>query len=182
MNNKLCAKCKRMLSLESFTKLRKTKDGLDAWCRECKHQDYLKRPKELNQEYAKRSYRKHRERMLEKQKQKLANPPEKWLEWRRAYDRKRYKNNSAIYKTRSEMRKAAKLKAIPSWADKNAIKSIYAMARLLDKLNPWIKHHVDHIIPLRGDNVCGLHMPENLRIISATENLKKGNRMPNPTL
>jgi len=57
------------------------------------------------------------------------------------------------------------------------IKSIYARARLISE---WtgIPHHVDHVIPLKAKNCSGLHVPWNLQIITARENVRKRNRMP----
>lgn len=37
-------------------------------------------------------------------------------------------------------------------------------------------HHVDHVIPLQGQNVSGLHVPENMRVIPALENIRKSNK------
>lgn len=72
-------------------------------------------------------------------------------------------------------RRAKRLQATPSWADTTAIAEIYAEARRRTVLT-GTPHEVDHDIPLAGRKVCGLHVANNLQIISATENKRKGNR------
>ena len=62
----------------------------------------------------------------------------------------------------------------PRWADHSKINAIYEQAKLLT-LTTGIPHHVDHIIPLHGKLVSGLHVHENLRAIPALENKKKSN-------
>lgn len=65
--------------------------------------------------------------------------------------------------------------ARPSWANRIEIAAFYVLARL-KSAETGIAHHVDHIIPILGKLVCGLHAPANLRVITKLENLQKSNR------
>jgi protein-arginine kinase activator protein McsA len=60
------------------------------------------------------------------------------------------------------------VKAQPKWVDKAALISIYERCPK--------GYHVDHIIPIKGTNVSGLHVPWNLQYLPAEENIRKGNR------
>jgi hypothetical protein len=72
-------------------------------------------------------------------------------------------------------RHAAKLQRTPPWAVLDKIEEMYELAQFATE-ESGVPYHVDHIIPLQGNNVSGLHIHENLQVIPATENLSKGNR------
>lgn len=65
--------------------------------------------------------------------------------------------------------------ATPKWANMDLIKSIYIKCSEVCK-DTGVPHHVDHIVPINGDSVCGLHVENNLQIITATENMSKGKK------
>jgi hypothetical protein len=65
--------------------------------------------------------------------------------------------------------------AFVSWADRGAISAIYEIATRASRCT-GISFHVDHVIPVRGRLVSGLHVPENLRVIPKIENLRKNRR------
>ncbi|MEZ5935346.1 MAG: hypothetical protein R3F54_26170, partial [Alphaproteobacteria bacterium] len=80
---------------------------------------------------------------------------------------------------RSQRRRARKLRAMPDWLSpeqRDEIEAVYAEARRLTE-ETGVEHHVDHIVPLKGRNVRGLHVPWNLKVVTAEENLRKGNRL-----
>lgn len=65
--------------------------------------------------------------------------------------------------------------ATPPWATHEKVLEIYEQARKISELT-GVQHHVDHVVPLTSKMVCGLHNEFNLRVIPATDNLKKHNR------
>lgn len=80
-----------------------------------------------------------------------------------------YIENRGAYRARKLRRKEATRLATPPWSDMAKINQIY---RKCPK-----GHHVDHIVPLQGENVCGLHVYWNLQYLPAEENIRKSNRL-----
>lgn len=93
--------------------------------------------------------------------------------------RNRYYNNKSTFLYHNANRRAAKNKATPDWLtteDRKNILAVYEMSRRLSEC-VGVEHHVDHIIPLQGKTVCGLHVPWNLAAIPATINRRKLNKV-----
>lgn len=84
----------------------------------------------------------------------------------------RVERRKEILKATAQQRKLALRFATPTWVNRNAIEAIYVEARQLTATT-GMKHEVDHIIPIQGKRVCGLHVPWNLRVVTKAVNARK---------
>lgn len=98
------------------------------------------------------------------------------LEKARQIDRKWRKNNPHKHAAKQSARKGAAKLATPKWANKFFIHEIYRFCRFKRKIM-GIDFQVDHIVPLKSSLVCGLHVENNLQIVTALKNHSKGNRL-----
>lgn len=91
--------------------------------------------------------------------------------------RERQKNNPAAYAKNQAARRAAKLLRTPKWLSKDDLwfmQQAYELASLRTKTLGFA-WHVDHVVPLQGKKVSGLHVPWNLQVIPGALNIAKNN-------
>lgn len=100
-------------------------------------------------------------------KERGAAKYQEWYAMNREKKLQYQKDNSERYNFYWNRRKAHIKQATPKWADEESIKQIY--------LHRPEGHHVDHEIPLRGKDVCGLHVETNLQYLTGPENMRKSN-------
>ena len=117
----------------------------------------------------KRSYAENRERELEGMRRWKAENPGKIRDWT--------ERNYARINANSMARYLARLRATPVWANHEAIEAFYQEARRLTR-ETGIPHEVDHIYPLRAKWCCGLHVENNLQVLTSAENKSKSTRRP----
>lgn len=158
-------------------------------CVECAKLHNL-RWKEKNPDYGKEWLSNNQERMKFLKKEWKINNKIHVSEYGRQYY---FKNKETILAKGSEWSKsnrpkrnsywskykAQKLKATPPWLTEDHIsqmQDMYWLAKDCESVSGQ-KYHVDHIVPLQGENVCGLHVPWNLQVIPAELNLSKGNKL-----
>lgn len=127
------------------------------------------RNQERQAEKRKRAYAENRERELEGMRRWKAENPGKIREWT--------ERNFARINAYSRDRYLARLRATPAWANDEAIEAFYQEARRLTR-ETGIPHEVDHIYPLRAEWCCGLHVENNLQVITSAENKSKSTRRP----
>jgi 5-methylcytosine-specific restriction endonuclease McrA len=147
---------------------------------ECIREDWVKdneRRKTLpKSEASKEAGKKYYEKNKDAVKARAAARP---LEEKQKYKEKYRQKNPEIYKTLVSLRKRRHRNATPPWLtaeQKLVIRNLYLTAMTLTK-STGERYVVDHIVPLSNPDVCGLHVPWNLRVITQEENLKKSNKL-----
>lgn len=160
---KNCVKCNQTKDLVEFYKQKAAKDGLRPWCKSCVYS------------YNKNRYENNREFIAAQQAEYYIDNKDHISARRKQWD----VDNPGRSVAKCRKRYAAKLQRTPAWLtkeDHEKMEDFYIMARYME-IATGIPHQVDHIIPLQGKNVCGLHVPTNLQVITAEENRKKSNKV-----
>lgn len=100
-------------------------------------------------------------------------------EAKNAYKKKHKESNPDYYRTLVSFRRRRFRDATPKWLSAEQKMEIRLKYRLAIELSraTGVRHAVDHEVPLQGEDVCGLHVPWNLRVITQDENLKKSNKL-----
>ena len=184
---KLCKSCLSLKEKTNFSKCSKRADGYSHECKECFSKN---RPSRAGSEKSKESWKKYYAENADGLKQRRKGCPAtreyaaiRYIKNRENHllqsrDYRKTASAKAMHAERQKRRDQAKRRASPPWLSEEHIKSmadLYWLSQDL-KLVAGQEYHVDHIVPLRGRKICGLHVPWNLQILPADMNLKKSNR------
>lgn len=178
---KACYKCKNAQPASEYYKRSRSSDGFAGICKSCSREydagrRHIRRAQQKHRLATDESFRLARKKHYEKWRE---NNPEGWAEKERKrmiYIAKHKKENRGIYSAQWAQYNAAKLRLTPEWSDLKEIEKIYIKAQKMTE-EMGVKYHVDHIYPLQGKDCHGLHLPINLQIITATENIRKSNKI-----
>lgn len=119
----------------------------------------------------KESVEAYRKQYAERNKSKISRKNKAWSAMKRA------SKDASFYASKlsaQRKREAAKLNAIPCWADNFYTKGMYEVAAIFRRVG--IDMQVDHVVPLQGKTVSGLHWHGNMQLMIGTANSSKHNR------
>ena len=187
-SHKECGTCKELLPLESFYKNKGGRLGRHSNCKRCHGNNGLRWKSEnralLNarmQEYRDNNREHVRElgrNRYDPDKARIKNQEyrRKHPDYGKEYTKQWCKDNPEKAAANSAKRRAKQHSATPEWANDFFIREMYELAQLRREAT-GIDWEVDHIVPLQNDLVCGLHVEQNLQVITANENRRKHNKL-----
>lgn len=150
-HHRRCSKCRQTLPLSAFHHDATASSGFTSACKRCRREQFLLY-------YAPRA-----EELREKNRAKMRQC------------RPNANAAQALWRARA-------LNAVPAWYDVDKVREFYRQAHELTK-QTGVPHEVDHIVPLCGMDghgtqiVCGLHVQDNLQVITKDHNVEKGDRL-----
>ena len=153
-------------------------------CVECLKVEWIK-SNEFRAEYFKQYNRREevkdkKNEWYEANKEQVMNAAKiRPIEIKREYQKAWKERNTTWVRADTKARRRKHREATPKWLtkkEKAEIRQLYQIAIIMSKTTGE-QYVVDHIVPLRGNDVCGLHVPWNLRVITQEENLKKSNKL-----
>ena len=174
---KTCHKCQTSKPLSEFCKNKTAKFGVSSSCKVCQSA-YNKEYREKNREALLQADRDRYANNAEDLKAKAAKYKSENKDYYDEYNKSYYRLNKHKFLAANSKRRKVIVRATPTWLSdqhKQEIEDAYWLAQDL-RATSGETYHVDHIIPLQGKDVCGLHVPWNLQILPADLNLQKGNR------
>lgn len=172
-----CRTCNVSKPLTEYQRHSSYKDNISTQCKLCVS-EYRKSIRASNIErdrnYSRKYKSKNREAVLQRSKKYAADNPEKRKATMKAYRKANPEKDAESVRRRQ----AAKAQRTPNWLTEDDIWMMQEAYRLAEirAIMFGFSWHVDHVIPLRGRLVSGLHTPYNLQVIPAKENLSKFNR------
>ena len=159
---KICSKCQKQKPFDAFYKAKNTKSGYQANCKDCAKAYTQAWISNLDKkEYYKENHQKYKD----VHKQYRENNKEAWQKYYKNWQSENLDLCAAI---RAKSR-AARNKATPTWFEKEKVSLVYKKAQEYG-------FEVDHVIPLQGKTVCGLHCWANLQLLDKSINSSKSNR------
>lgn len=154
---KSCTKCLNQKDYSLFHKDKSKKDGFRNICKECATKQIT-------------AWQQTSEKYRDTYKEYYKKNKDKCLSWKNS-NKDKVRATKAAYRSNRQQRQ-------PTWLtkeQKEQILEFYTVAKEFESIF-LRKQEVDHIVPLKGKTVSGLHVPWNLRIITAEENLTKRNK------
>jgi hypothetical protein len=153
MTTRNCSKCRESKPFSEFNSCKSKKSGFQSFCKVCSktnNKNWYKINKEKKLEYGRNRYH-------------------EYIDYERNRSSSYFKQNLEKNRAKRAARRALEKQAIPLWFEKDKVALVYKKAQ------EW-GFEVDHIIPLQGELVCGLHCWANLQLLDITLNRKKHNR------